>query len=316
MNPLGMYEQGKRIREHVTTDILPLSGRLLPEFNRRQTIRDMFRRSSHVSSSEDLGPLNVKEHVTSSSTVIKPSSKTVPDIETKTVLVTGAPPDRERESKPETWSGGSSDTKRLIAEDSKKRPFKRTKLEPTPSPEVDRTRGQQRLNSFFKPKTPDKVLESHARLPIARTASSSTALRESDHVLQSKQENLNERRITSPSGAEINAEAPPNSEAVSSVIQPSPAALTHREVENSNYVHDPIVSKENWTKLFKQPVAPKCEEHGEPCISMLTKKSGMNCGRSFWMCSRPLGPSGAKEKGTQWRCPTFIWCSDWSSANS
>jgi len=35
-------------------------------------------------------------------------------------------------------------------------------------------------------------------------------------------------------------------------------------------------------------------------------------GRSFFICPRPLGPSGEKEKDTQWRCGTFMWCSDWT----
>jgi AP endonuclease 2 len=70
-------------------------------------------------------------------------------------------------------------------------------------------------------------------------------------------------------------------------------------------------SRKTWGKLFSKPISPKCE-HGEPCKTMLTKKPGVNCGRSFWMCSRPLGPSGNKEKNTQWRCNTFIWASDWA----
>jgi AP endonuclease-2 len=64
--------------------------------------------------------------------------------------------------------------------------------------------------------------------------------------------------------------------------------------------------------LFARPIAPKCE-HDEPCKTMLTRKPGVNCGRSFWMCNRPLGPSGKQEKGTQWRCNTFIWASDWDT---
>ncbi|KAK2075131.1 hypothetical protein P8C59_009283 [Phyllachora maydis] len=48
------------------------------------------------------------------------------------------------------------------------------------------------------------------------------------------------------------------------------------------------------------------------CVSLVTKKTGVNCGRSFYMCSRPLGPSGDKEIGTEFRCRTFIWSSDWS----
>lgn len=78
---------------------------------------------------------------------------------------------------------------------------------------------------------------------------------------------------------------------------------------------DPIVSKEDWTKLFTKKAVPRCDSHQEPCISLTTKKPGMNRGRAFWICPRPLGPSGEKEKGSQWRCPTFIWASDWNSTS-
>lgn len=78
-------------------------------------------------------------------------------------------------------------------------------------------------------------------------------------------------------------------------------------------VYDPIENKESWQTLFRKPAAPLCESHEEPCKSMQTRKKGENQGRSFWMCARPLGPSGTKEKGTQWRCPTFIWCSDFKA---
>lgn len=92
----------------------------------------------------------------------------------------------------------------------------------------------------------------------------------------------------------------------------SPVGVHRAIIQPQDIVHDPVESKESWSKLFTKPAAPRCEGHGEPCISLLTKKPGMNLGRSFWMCPRPLGPSGAKEKNTQWRCQTFIWCSDWN----
>ncbi|EED11556.1 conserved hypothetical protein [Talaromyces stipitatus ATCC 10500] len=62
-------------------------------------------------------------------------------------------------------------------------------------------------------------------------------------------------------------------------------------------VIDPIVSKESWSKLFAKKATPKCEEYQEPCIMLTTKKPGVNCGQAFWMCSRPLDPTGQKHKG-------------------
>src|SRR5205814_977850 len=83
------------------------------------------------------------------------------------------------------------------------------------------------------------------------------------------------------------------------------------QVQDQKDFVDPILPKESWSKLFSKRVVPRCE-HNEPCISFSTKKPGINCGRSFYMCPRPLGPSGQKEKNTPWRCGTFIWSSDWA----
>ncbi|KAI5290443.1 Class II abasic (AP) endonuclease [Ascosphaera aggregata] len=77
-----------------------------------------------------------------------------------------------------------------------------------------------------------------------------------------------------------------------------------------NAVSSPVKA---WSKIMTPRQAPRCESHGEPCISLVTKKAGINQGRSFWMCRRPLGPRGTAEKGTQWKCPTFIWCNDWEA---
>lgn len=101
---------------------------------------------------------------------------------------------------------------------------------------------------------------------------------------------------------------------------------------------DPVASADQWRTLFAKRTAPRCE-HNEPCQKLQTKIKGMNSGRYFWICARlvhdfvvhsfeclkfcalvpcmlmwcrPVGPSGTKERNTQWRCPTFIWASEWN----
>lgn len=70
-------------------------------------------------------------------------------------------------------------------------------------------------------------------------------------------------------------------------------------------------AKASWSRLgLGQRQGPLCE-HGEPCKTFVTKKAGVNSGRSFYMCARPPGPLGKKEKGTAWQCTTFVWCRDW-----
>ncbi|KAL9033564.1 MAG: hypothetical protein Q9214_007454, partial [Letrouitia sp. 1 TL-2023] len=92
----------------------------------------------------------------------------------------------------------------------------------------------------------------------------------------------------------------------------APASPGDEPTAGATAAVDPVQSKASWSKIFTKPAAPRCQGHDEPCVRMLTKKHGINRGRSFWMCSRPLGPSGNQEKKTQWRCHTFIWCSDWN----
>jgi AP endonuclease-2 len=45
-------------------------------------------------------------------------------------------------------------------------------------------------------------------------------------------------------------------------------------------VFDPIEAKESWSKLLGKRVVPRCE-HNEPCISLTTKKPGVNCGTLY-----------------------------------
>ncbi|KAF3768415.1 hypothetical protein M406DRAFT_107430, partial [Cryphonectria parasitica EP155] len=42
VNPVGMFKEGRRLREWTTRDLLPQSAKLLDEFDRRRTIKDMF----------------------------------------------------------------------------------------------------------------------------------------------------------------------------------------------------------------------------------------------------------------------------------
>ncbi|CAK7222252.1 Class II abasic (AP) endonuclease [Sporothrix curviconia] len=85
--------------------------------------------------------------------------------------------------------------------------------------------------------------------------------------------------------------------------------MTAEEVEAAFKNLD--AAKASWSRLgLGQRQAPLCE-HGEPCKTFVTKKAGVNSGRSFYMCARPPGPLGKREKGTAWQCTTFVWCRDW-----
>ena len=153
MNPEGLFKEGVRRRDHALKDICAFSARLLPEFDKRQSIKAMFSRKPSFKPTETLGentlPSNValtpdlysqsttsfdkttaEEMITSADSAPIPSQGTV---STATVGSAPASPDRKRAS-----SGTSS---ARLAKKAKASPSNATS--PTPA------KGQQSLKGFF-----------------------------------------------------------------------------------------------------------------------------------------------------------------------
>lgn len=288
-----MFNCGKRQQYYSNECALPASGRLLPEFDvdKRRTIKDMFAR--------------------------KPASIPSGSVELAATLA-NMPATQVTESTATPTTSGSTDSARngstRIAEKnqtpqivSRKRSqplpttfAKRPKSAALMSPRAS-TAGQKTLTGFFKPKYVD-VYEA-TQPPMASPGPSTPSLNHKPSETPQEQEKAS--GITpQPPG--------PQEDIIRKKTDTSTEWSTASKFVDDTII-DPIVSKEDWSKLFTKKPVPPCDGHQEPCISLTTKKPGMNRGRSFWICPRPLGPSGEKEKGTQWRCPTFIWASDWNS---
>ncbi|KAI9799444.1 MAG: hypothetical protein M1825_004544 [Sarcosagium campestre] len=260
MNPCGVFDRGTRVRKYSSQDILALSGRLLPEFDRRRTIRDMF----------------------------KASPKRTPSTQ---------PPLPAATANTALSHTSVAGTKRSRSVEGPTQPLKRSVSTVNTNPP---SKGQQSLKGFFKPKITSDV-DTNGKANLEQEASLQL---DQESFLREKQDSqLKQEKQVLQEGASQKANAE---------IE-SPRRQQQLDGQDDDVLIDPIVSKESWTKLFSKKDPPRCESHNEPCISLLTKKAGVNCGRSFWMCARPLGPSGVKERGSQWRCPTFIWSSDWSN---
>ena len=318
MNPPGMFLNGKRLREYsVTNDPLPLSGKLIPEFFGRRNIRDMFARKPFVQQSQSTNYTTTEIEEIQAGKTSNGGATTVPPFPSTTTAEVPPP------SKPGTPTSSSpvASKKRPMVEVSSNKPLKRAKSGSSASAPQAASRGQQSLKGFFKPKasstaTPNSSGE-EPKTPEAKNTYSSSGLyvQPATDFLEANDGAATASRLASPS---LNESAPNDSTQETThdnlSTRTSPSFTRSFSTQDQETVHDPIQSKESWSKLFTKPVAPRCEGHDEPCITLLTKKPGMNLGRSFWMCSRPLGPSGAKEKNTQWRCQTFIWCSDWNSS--
>ena len=313
MNPPGMFLNGKRLREYsVTNDPLPLSGKLIPEFFGRRNIRDMFARKPSVQQSQstdatttEMGKINVESMSIGGATTVPhlPLSTTAPVPSSAPGISTGSP--------------SVAGKKRPMSEVSSNKALKRAKSNSSASAPQATSKGQQSLKGFFKPKasttaTPDSIGE-EPKTPEANDTYNSSGLYVPLAAIEDGP--TTPSKLSDPS---LNESAPDDStqETMHDMLstRTSPSFTRSASTQDQETVHDPIQSKESWSKLFTKPIAPRCEGHDEPCITLLTKKPGMNLGRSFWMCPRPLGPSGAKEKNTQWRCQTFIWCSDWNSS--
>ncbi|RAQ43936.1 DNA lyase [Aspergillus flavus] len=289
MNPPGMFDNGERRQEYTTKLLLPTSGRLIPEFDNRRSIKDMFSRKPDMSSQ--------KLPTTSALTTCASTREQAYKIDAEDNYLGASNPSLPiADSSPAPKGTVRKRSEKTGPPPSVKRSKSFTSQTRTTSVSAQRT-----LKGFFKPKgvassqiseteTPDAPVQAMEHSPRALPASSTISRPEEQKDLQS---------IRGVPGAPT-----------SNMDSFGPTASSAGQA--SETVIDPIVSKDDWSKLFTKKPVPKCEGHQEPCISLSTKKPGINCGRSFWICPRPLGPSGNKEKGTQWRCPTFIWASDWN----
>ncbi|KAL8699398.1 MAG: hypothetical protein Q9201_006027 [Fulgogasparrea decipioides] len=306
MNPAGMFVDGQRQREYSPRDMLPMSGKLIPEFDGRRNIRDMFTRKPSLQKSQSTAsslqngeldpgrPNNADESSTPQS-----SQTTVP----KTSTANG--------QNPKDTAPSLTAKKRSLADASTSKSLKRSKSGSAAPLPPGAGKGQQSLKGFFHSTgTARATCAASTLAPGTEIQSDETSITALRSVVEIDTSDV--KSPTHASGVQSFASTSPASSFRS--IQSSQASPSQGRgaTQDAETVHDPIQSKESWSKLFTKPAAPRCEGHDEPCKTMLTKKSGMNCGRSFWMCARPLGPSGEKEKNTQWRCHTFIWCSDWN----
>lgn len=366
MNPASMFRDGERQREWSPKDLLPTSARLIPEFDRRRNIRDMFSKKATLSSKmgsklatptpQDtphvadaaLDKGNSNEPRKASVVSISQSSSQPAGLATGTNATTSTNITPTSLQKPPPLSKRQAESSI-----SPKRPQKKGKATLSRDNSTKPTPGfaQSNLKGFFKPKTstPDTTptIESDSTVGMPTTPNKKPT------EGSSKQR----RGPSDPNGT------PATKNDTQNTIEESPKP----ERFSPETVFDPIEAKESWSKLLGKRVLPRCE-HGDECQTLVTKKPGVNCGmsfsslivllvlpplssfvsprkrivahpplvsqpnvlccrllllsrmswliplvgRSFFMCARPLGPSGDKEQGTEFRCRTFIWSSDWN----
>lgn len=98
-------------------------------------------------------------------------------------------------------------------------------------------------------------------------------------------------------------------EAAQHVVKTTPIPSTRSSAQQR------AKAKEAWGQLFTPTPPPLCRVHQEPAKSFTVNKPGINQGRKFWVCARPVGPGYEGNKhgsvvDPQYRCDFFAWDSD------
>ncbi|KAL1999274.1 hypothetical protein VTN02DRAFT_4745 [Thermoascus thermophilus] len=303
MNPPGTFKNGQRVQEYSSKNFLPLSGRLIPEFCKRRNIKDMFLRKPSTSGK---GTSPVLETPQNSGSVVKQNPSTA---EERKCHLMNMPrnmvnvPERTAAENPMVCKRSPA-RETLAANQAKRRKAMTGAAIGTPGKGLQPVKAHKSLKGFFKPKqTKENGIDS---VQNSKGDSQPTNLDVSESKPRACWEFQESPNVTTTEALQPN----PSRMSASAEIGMS-EMHNSTTARNDETAVDSIVSKKSWSRLLSKMAAPKCKGHQEPCISLITKKPGINRGRAFWICPRPLGPSGDKEKGTQWRCSTFIWASDW-----
>jgi AP endonuclease-2 len=272
MNPPGMFKDGDRLREYSTKDVPSLSGKLLTEFNKRQNIRDMFSKKPVVPKLANT-PAFPTEATLEGAAVISPTQGADKGPELVGATNPLFPADSQNVS-----PLNSPEKRRASASASPIKSIKRSKLSnPAPNNSASLVKGQQSLKGFFQSQTRSKATGPN---PAAITTPQSTS-----HTHTNGDASINSFSVST--SADGRTEITPQPAA-------PPAASASRTASRTAISPSPVcdpgaaqqASKEGWTKLFSKRPPPRCESHAEPCISLTTKKPGVNRGRQFWMCPR------------------------------
>lgn len=321
MNPTDMVARdGQRFRQWHTKDVLPLSAKLIPEFNRRQNIRDMFTKSA-----------GAKLASLSSSPALEGAKKSTSGEEPMDSVPRL---DQDREKQVNTnYSPGMSDTTSLSAESKSstgsglkapsfgKRVAGSVDRACPPSPKRNKvfdrnsvntnpgvvgrkniknsgttTTGQKTIRGFFKP-------SATGRAPGRRASDAGANMSTNANALPSCREQTTTQSIEGPSSshqallaspaarslAETNLSSDWQNDSPDSLFPMKQGHAAPAHLIEADKTFDPIQAKESWSKLLGKRMLPRCE-HSEPCISLVTKKPGVNCGALTFLSSPLKNP--------------------------
>jgi AP endonuclease-2 len=157
MNPPGMFQGERRLRDWNTKDLLPLSAKLIPEFDRRQSIRDMFTKKV-ASAAPPQVPTNpdaaAKSSMNGNRNVEESTEKSDGASEPQTSIASTPRPGETAGSTKQPVTQLNAKRPGSVT-DTTSRPLKKTKSSiGVKDPKSKVTPGQRTLQGFFKPKAP------------------------------------------------------------------------------------------------------------------------------------------------------------------
>jgi AP endonuclease-2 len=276
MNPPGMFKQGERKILWTTKDLLPFSGKLLTEFDRRRSIRDMFRKQTPA-----------REDTTYLTATIPPTTTTNPEAkEVEYASIDGQSSEIDKLASPsKTISADRSPNiprNSTLVQHYSPPPSKRRKPNASAKDSNAVSSNQKSLKAFFQPKVPKNSitsLSSPADSQLSRPSNTS-APSPSSHI-----NNGASMRISNYSSNQDDVLFSTNT-SIEAGAEPRTKDINFDSATATEKIIDPEETQVGWTKILSKRDPPRCEGHNEPCISLETKKKGVNCGRRFWICPR------------------------------
>ena len=172
MNRSGVFKDGARLRDTSAKDSPSTSAKLLPEFDKRQSIKDMFTKKPPVKppSSPAVETASLTQHPSHSSEAPRVSQE---NENLGSVNVGTISPQSSQDMAAvaaRSHSVKTSDMKRPASDNDGPRPLKRTKSNATPSgTALVAGKGQQSLKGFFKaPVAASNIVEEPSSQEIPR----------------------------------------------------------------------------------------------------------------------------------------------------
>jgi AP endonuclease-2 len=264
MNPIGTFKNGQRLREPDAKDLLPLSAKLLPEFDRRRSIKDMFRRQKSTAREQSAVTSSAEKTATPFQRYSATDTKESQQINFRDRLAN------------DSVVGGHDGAKSPSTQGLDQHmgpPPKRLKSSSSAKERKSTNVTQTTLANFLKPNHASAtVSQSPSEAPIAKKIHLATQPGQLDNHDRQNELPQDRRRMVEPDSTRLGQR--------SNLELPVPQAPLAETVDSD------FATRLEWTKLFSRRGPPRCEGHDEPCICLETKKKGINCGRKFYICPR------------------------------